>query len=74
MQPSALDLCSTRELVDELMRRQTFLGVIVYGEQEHKGEWHGERMFKVRFTENLTSAEAGRLLERIAEYMDKTES
>ena len=74
MQPTVLELCSTRDLVDELMQRKTFLGVIVHSEQEHKGDWHGERMFKVRFTENLSSGEAGRLLERIAEHLEKSES
>ena len=74
MQPTALELCTTRELVDELMQRKTFLGVLVHSEQEHKQEWNGERMFKVRFTENLNAGEASRLLERIAESMEKTES
>ncbi len=74
MQPTALELATTRQLLDELMRRKTFLGVVVHSEEEHKGPWRGERMFKVRYTENLSGGEACRLLERIAEYMEKTES
>ena len=56
------------------MRRKTFLGVVVHSEEEHKGPWLGERMFKVRYTENLSGGEACRLLECIAEHMEKTES
>ena len=74
MQPTTLELCATRDLVEELMRRKTFLGVIVHAEQELKGPWEGERMFKVRFNDNLNAAEACRLLERVAEHMEKTEN
>ncbi|HVS34747.1 MAG TPA: hypothetical protein VMS17_04140 [Gemmataceae bacterium] len=74
MQPSALELCTTRELVEELVRRKTFLGVIVHSEEELKEEWQGERMFKVRFNENLNAGEACRLLGRVAEYMEQAES
>ncbi len=74
MQPTALELSTTRELVEELVRRKTFLGVIVYSEEELKKEWQGERMFKVRFNENLNAGEACRLLGRVAEYMEQAES
>ena len=74
MQPTVLDLCTTRELVEELVRRKTFLGVIVHSEEELKTDWQGERMFKVRFNENLNAGEACRLLGRVAEYMEQTES
>ena len=74
MQPNTLELCTTRELVDELLRRTTFLGVIVHAEEELKEAWQGERMFKVRFNDNLNAGEACRLLGRVAEYMEQTES
>ena len=74
MQPTALELYTTRELVDELLRRKTFLGVIVHSEEELKRAWQGERMFKVRFNDNLNAGEACRLLGRVAEYMERTES
>jgi hypothetical protein len=74
MQPTALEFCTTRELVEELVRRKTFLGVIVHSEEELKAEWQGERMFKVRFNENLNAGEACRLLGRVAEYMEQAES
>jgi len=74
MQPTTLELCTTGELVEELLRRRTFLGVVVHSEQELKGPWQGERMFKVRFNDNLNADEACRLLGRVAEHMEQTES
>jgi hypothetical protein len=74
MQPTALELCTTRELVEELLRRKTFLGVIVHAEEELKTVWQGERIFKVRFNDNLNAGEARRLLGRVAEYMEQAES
>ena len=71
MEPSALELFTTRELVDELMRRRTFLGVVIHSEEELKGEWEGERTFQVHFNDNLSSGQATRLLEAIAEYMEE---
>jgi hypothetical protein len=62
-----LELFSTRELIAELMRRRTFLGVVVHSEQELKERsWSDERVFKVHFNGNLDSFEAGRLLESVA--------
>ncbi len=74
MQPTELELYTIRELIDELLRRQTFLGVIVHSEEELKKEWQGERMFKVRFNDNLNAGEACRLLGRVEEYMERAES
>jgi hypothetical protein len=74
MEPTTLELCTTRELVEELLRRKTFLGVVVHSEEELKGPWQGERMFKVRFNDNLNAGEARRLLGRVAEHMEQTES
>jgi hypothetical protein len=72
MQPSELELCTTRELIDELMRRQTFLGVVVHSEQELKSpQWTGERIFTVHVNSNLKPEEAGRLLDVVAEHMDR---
>ena len=62
-----LELFSTRELIAELMRRRTFLGVVVHSETELKERsWNDERVFKVHFNGNLDSFEAGRLLESVA--------
>ena len=49
MQPDDLELCTTEQLVEELMRRQTFLGVLIHSEQDWKDHWVGSRNFKVRF-------------------------
>ncbi len=74
MQPTALELSTISELVEELVRRKTFLGVIVHSEEEQKGPWRGERMFKVRFNENLDAGETCRLLEHVAGRMEQTET
>jgi len=68
---SDLAFYPTQDLVNELMRRKTFLGVIVHSQSEFKQQkWGPERTFKVQFNSNLTSAEASRLLETVADYMD----
>jgi hypothetical protein len=72
MQSSDLELYTTKDLVDELMRRKTFLGVVVHSEEELKEKsWTGERVFKVHFNSNLDSEQACRLLDAITDYMDQ---
>lgn len=62
----------TQDLIKELVRRSTFLGVIVHSDQEMKGDdWGQERMFKVHFNSNLSAVEASRLLDVVAEHMDR---
>lgn len=71
MDSSELAFHSTDELINELIRRRTFLGVIVHSPQEMKnGTWGEERTFKVHFNGNLGAGKASRLLERVASYMD----
>jgi hypothetical protein len=70
VEPNELELFTTTELIDELMRRKTFLGVIVRSEQELRtGEWRGEKVFKVHVGANLSAGEAGRLLGVVAEHI-----
>ena len=70
MQPE-LEFYSSRELIEELMRRRTFLGVIVHSADELKQPaWDDERVFKVHFNGNLDSTRAGRLLEKVASRID----
>ena len=70
MQPSDLELYTTKELVQELMRRKTFLGLVVHSEQEFKGEaWTGEKVFRIHVNPNLDVAQAGRLLDIIAGHI-----
>lgn len=71
MESADLAFVSTQELIDELMRRNTFLGVVVHSEQEWKGDaWGDERTFKVHFNSNLDTVEASRLLSRVSEYLN----
>ena len=70
MNQGELELFTTKELVDELMRRRTFLGVVVHAEDDYKcGKWPQDGMFKVRFNANLKSDEACRLLSVVADYL-----
>jgi hypothetical protein len=66
-----LELFTTQELIDELLRRKTFLGVVVHSETELRGSWDEEHLFRVHFNENLTTAETSRLLEIMAESIDR---
>jgi hypothetical protein len=71
MDASDLDLFTTSELIAELMRRRTFLGVVVHSQEELKqDEWSGDRTFKVHFNSNLDTARASRLLDVVAEHMN----
>lgn len=65
-----LSFCTTQELIEELLRRRTFLGVVVHSEEELRGTWSDDRTFKVRFNANLDAGQASRLLETVAEYID----
>ena len=70
MDQMELGLYTTQQLIAELMRRPTFLGVVVHSAEEAKGQaWEAERTFKVHFNDNLDSTCAGRLLDTVAEHM-----
>ncbi len=72
MNQDELALFTSQELIDELMRRKTFLGIVVHSEQEAKTDtWPEERLFKVRFNANLDTEQAGRLLAVVAAHMDR---
>lgn len=74
MEPSELALFTTRELIEELTRRTTFLGVVVHSEKDYRApSWGPERVFKVQFNSNLSAPQAGRLLGTIAEHLDRTQ-
>jgi hypothetical protein len=71
MDPTELGLYTTHQLISELMRRSTFMGVVVHSEDEAKGQaWKDERTFKVHFNDNLNSLHASRLLDTVAEHMN----
>ena len=72
MQAGDLELVATEDLIAELMRRQTFLGVVVQSVDEHKEqEWSGQGAFKVHYNSNLDAEQACRLLEAVTESMDR---
>ncbi len=71
MEHRELELFSTQQLISELLKRQTFLGVVIQSVEEEKGqEWPEERVFKMHFNEHLDSPTAGRLLSAIAEHIN----
>jgi hypothetical protein len=68
MVPTELAFVPTRELVDELVRRQSFLGVVVHALEETRGKgWTGNKNFQVRFNSNLDAEAVSRLLNVVAE-------
>jgi hypothetical protein len=70
MNPSDLELYTTNELIDELLRRKTFLGVIIHAKEELKEErWRGEKVFQVHFNSNLDSQTACGILDAVTEYI-----
>jgi hypothetical protein len=74
MKPGELELFSSEELIDELMRRTTFQGVIVHARDEAKSRyWDGERVFRVRINENFNREETGRLLEVVSQHIGRIE-
>jgi hypothetical protein len=68
---SDLELFTTQELIGELMRRKTFLGVVVHSETDFRGGWNEELLFRVHFNSNLTATETARLLDTVAEEMGR---
>jgi len=74
MNPSELELFPTSELINELLRRTTFQGVIVHAADGAKERlWNGERIFSVRHNENLDTEEVGRLLDVVSQYIARRE-
>lgn len=72
MTPDDIELIGTQELIDELMRRTTFMGIVIHAEQEARSPWQdGERTFRVHFNENLEHGEVGRLLSVLSEHLDR---
>jgi hypothetical protein len=74
MQESELAFYSNQDLIDELLRRTTFLGVVVHSSEEMRNRlWGEERVMRVQFNENLTTEQAGRLLDVVAAQLgDRT--
>jgi hypothetical protein len=70
MTPGDLELFATQELINELLRRASFQGVIVHAQDGAKSrDWTGERIFSVRFNANLNTEEVGRLLDVVSQHL-----
>jgi hypothetical protein len=70
MTPDDLELFSTQDLINELVRRQTFLGIVVHSEQEaRRQDWPTEQRFRVHFNGNLDHDEAARLLAVVSDHL-----
>ncbi len=70
MNAGEIELFATQDLIDELLRRTTFQGVVVHavgGARER--HWDGEREFAVSHNANLDTEEVGRLLSVISGYI-----
>ncbi len=68
MASTDLAFVSSAELIEELLRRQSFLGVVVHAVGETRGDdWSGNRDFQVRFNENLDAETVSRLLNAVAD-------
>ena len=70
MNAGELDYCTTQDLINEILCRATFQGVIVHTVDEAKNRhWDGERVFAVRHSASLDTEEAGRLLDVISHHI-----
>jgi len=68
---SGLAFYTSDELIDELMRRKTFYGVVVRAADDHKQDvWPEVREFKVHYNENLEQTHASNLLETVAQSLN----
>ena len=74
MNAGQLELFATQELINELLSRTTFQGVIVHAVDGAKSRhWVGERLFGVSHSANLDTEEAGRLLDVVRQYIASRE-
>jgi hypothetical protein len=74
MYADQIELLATQDLIDELLRRTTFQGVIVHTVDEARNRhWDGERLFAVRHNSNLDTEEAARLLDVVSHYIANRE-
>lgn len=72
MDSSDLAFFTTQELIAELMRRQTFYGVVVHADGDYKfDDWESEKIFKVHLHKHLGIESASRLLGKVSDYMNE---
>jgi hypothetical protein len=67
MDQPTIELASNTELAEELARRATFVGVLVYVEEEVKGDWPSRgNHVRVHRSAKLSSLDAARVLNQAA--------
>lgn len=72
MDSSDLAFFTTQELIAELMSRETFYGVVVHTDGDHKSDdWSAEKTFKVHLHRHLGVEGASRLLGKVSDYMSE---
>ncbi len=65
-----LELATTKELVDELLTRSTFQGIVIHATDAYKGgEWGNEKDFLIHMNDNLSNEERVRVLETFADHL-----
>ena len=70
MSTEDLEWFATEDLINELMRRATFQGVVIHaqhGVKQH--QWEGERVFVARHNASLGTEAVGRLLEVVSQHI-----
>jgi hypothetical protein len=71
LETTELGFFTCQQLIEELMRRKTFLGVVIRCDDDFKGQpWHNEKTFRVHFNSNLNAVEVSRLLDRVSTFID----
>ena len=74
MNAGNLELFVTQDLINELLRRTTFQGIIIHAVDGAKNRhWDGERVFAVGHNANFDTEETGRLLDVISRYIATSE-
>ncbi|MDG3005280.1 hypothetical protein [Paludisphaera mucosa] len=62
-----LELFATEDLIEEVLRRTTFQGVVIHSRDAvGNGSEPDERTFSVRFNGNFQTGEVGRLLDVVS--------
>lgn len=62
-----LELYTTEEMVEEIINRTTFLGVVIQSEEDCKNKnWYGKKAFKIHWNNNLNNKEVADILENMA--------
>jgi hypothetical protein len=54
---NSLETCSTKDIIDELINRETFVGVIIYSNDEHKHENQSHQDFDLKTSFHKDDAE-----------------